>query len=227
MNTVWSMWMNYEHDFVIKVRSYSHKANVHSDNWLQPGQHSEIKSARSQSAVLTPVQEVCRYTLTCTFFIDNQKWSTKALTWLNNSPQWICGNAKTGKRGNTRQNWTLIHPRDSDALNAVEESVSTGSTYPYKHYFINVSNRRHRRTTSTCMLRVTWLDTSGALRCIQLTPPTMGTIRATHGGKKRTGTSDWCRNSRLTIPEFLHKAVNATISSHNLWCRLTSSYLNL
>lgn len=129
MNTVWSMWMNYEHDFVIKVRSHSHKANVHSDNWLQPGQHSEIRSARSQSAVLTPVQEVCRDTLTRTFFIDNQKWSTKALTWLNNSPQWICGNAKTGKRGNTRQNWTLIHPRDSDALNAVEESVSTGSTY--------------------------------------------------------------------------------------------------
>lgn len=128
MNTVWSMWMNYENDFVIKVRSYSHKANVHSDNWLQPGQQSEIRSARSQSAVLTPVQEVCRDTLTCTFFIDNQKWSTKALTWPNNSPQWICGNAKTGKRGNTRQNWTWIHPRDSDALNAVEESVSTGST---------------------------------------------------------------------------------------------------
>lgn len=48
------MWMNYEHDFVIKVYSYSHKANVHSDNWLQPGQHLETRSARGQSTVLCP-----------------------------------------------------------------------------------------------------------------------------------------------------------------------------
>lgn len=80
MNTVGSTRVNYEHDFVIKVHSYSHKANVHSDNWLQPGQHSERSSARSQGPVLLPVHRLGRDTLTRTFFRHTQKWSTEALT---------------------------------------------------------------------------------------------------------------------------------------------------
>lgn len=225
MNTVGSTRVNYEHDFVIKVHSYSHKANVHSDNWLQPGQHSERSSALSQGPVLLPVHRLCRDTLTCTFFRDTQKWTTKALT----LPGSACRTTLPSEYVETRRlenegisvKMKLKSIRVLMAPNAGEYSVSTGPTHLThpntcsskggSHSSINVSNRRPQRTTTTCALRDPGLVT-GALRCVQLTPPTTGT---THG--LQTG-----RNSRLTIPKFLHKDVNGTISicSHHLWCRI-------